>query len=180
MAQPTQTGTEQASHEAHSAAFPPFDGTTFASQLIWIALTFGVLYLLMSRVTLPRIEGVLKNRHSKIAGDLAEAQRLRTESEEAMQAYEKALHDARANAQAIGQKTREDSAAEFDTRRKALEADLNAKIASAEETIRTSTAAAMTSVRGIAADAATAIVERLTGTTPAPSEVIAALDRAAA
>lgn len=181
MASPTHSASTAVANEVHGAiGFPPFESSTFASQIFWVAITFAVLYLLMSRVALPRIGKVLDGRHSKISGDLAEAQKLRAESEEAVSAYETALSDARANAQAIALKAREDMAAEFEARRKALEADLNNKIASAEETIRGNAAAAMANVRDIAGDAATAIVERLTGAAPARAEVDAALDRAAA
>lgn len=181
MASPTHSASTAVADEVHSAiAFPPFDSSTFASQLVWVALSFAVLYFLMSRIALPRVAKVLDERHAKISGDLAEAQKNRAESEEAVSAYEKALADARGNAQAIAQHARDEMAAEFDARRKALEADLNQKISSAEETIRANTAAAMSNVRDIAAEAAGAIVERLTGSAPARSEVEAALDRPAA
>lgn len=181
MASPTHSASTSVANEVHSAiAFPPFDSTTFASQLLWVAISFAVLYFLMSRIALPRIGKVLDGRHDKISGDLAEAQQLRAESEEAVSAYEKALADARANAQAIAQQARDAMTAEFGERRKALEADLNQKITAAEETIRINAAAAMANVRDIAAEAATTIVERLTGSAPARAEVDAALDRAAA
>lgn len=181
MASPTSSTSTAVANEVHSAiAFPPFDSSTFASQLIWVALSFAVLYFLMSKIALPRIAKVLEGRHAKISGDLAEAQMLRTESEDAITAYDKALADARANAQAIAQHARDEMTADFDVRRKALEADLNLKISSAEETIRANAANAMSNVRDIAAVAATTIVERLTGVEPARAEVDAALDRAAA
>jgi len=180
MASPTHSASTAVANEVHGAiAFPPFESATFASQIFWVLISFAVLYFLMSRIALPRIARVLDERHNKITGDLAEAQRLRAESEEAVTAYEKALADARANAQAIAHQAREEMAAEFEARRKALEADLNQKIASAEETIRANAAAAMANVRDIAAEAAATIVERLTGAAPARAEVDAALDRAA-
>lgn len=181
MASPISSTSTAVANEVHSAiAFPPFDSTTFASQLLWVALSFAVLYFVMSKIALPRIAKVLDGRHARISGDLAEAQKLRAESEDAVAAYDKALADARANAQAIAQQARDTMAAEFDGRRKALEADLNQKITSAETTIRANAASAMSNVRDIAAEAAATIVERLTGVTPGRSEVDAALDRAAA
>ncbi|MFC0283853.1 F0F1 ATP synthase subunit B' [Camelimonas abortus] len=164
---------------AASTAFPPFESATFASQLLWVTISFAVLYFLMSRIALPRIAKVMEDRQNRITADLAEAQKLRAESEEAVAAYEKALAEARANAQAIAQKARDEMAAEFEAKRKALEADLAAQIAAAEETIRANAAAAMANVRDIAAEAASAIVERLTGVAPERAEVEAALNRAA-
>ena len=61
----------------HKAAFPPFEKETFASQLVWLAITFVLLYVLMARVALPRIGGIFAARAKRIADDLAQAQRLR-------------------------------------------------------------------------------------------------------
>ena len=58
--------------------FPPFDKQTFPSQLFWLTLTFVALYLLMSRIALPRIDSILERRRARIAGDLAEASGSRT------------------------------------------------------------------------------------------------------
>jgi F-type H+-transporting ATPase subunit b len=164
-----------ATNTAHTEApggakppFPPFQKETFASQLVWLALFFVGLYLLMSRVALPRVGGIIEARASKIEGDLAEANRLKQETESAIAAYEKTLADARANAQAIGQKTRDQLMSEADQRRKTLEDQLHRQLEEAEKTIASTKTSAMGNVRGIATDAASAIVERLIG--QAPSE----------
>jgi F-type H+-transporting ATPase subunit b len=162
------------------ATFPPFASETFASQLLWFAITFGLLYWLMSKVALPRVAEILENRTNRIADDLAEAERLRAESEAAGAAYEKSLAEARAKAKAIAQETREALAAEAEAKRKVLELELHERLAVAEKTISARTAEAMASVRGIAADTATAIVERLTGKAPERAAVEAALDRVSA
>jgi F-type H+-transporting ATPase subunit b len=161
---------------AHGA-FPPFASDTFASQLLWFAITFGLLYYLMSKVALPRVAHVLEERRRKLAQDLEDAHRLKAQSEAAAEAHEKALAEARNRAKGIAQETRNNLAAESETKRKALEAELGGKLAEAEATIRARTAEAMGNVRGIAADTAAAIVERLIGRTPDRSAVEAALDR---
>ena len=180
MAQPTVETTGAAPPGAHPAAFPPFASETFASQLLWFAITFGLLYWLMAKVALPRIGEIIENRTNRIAGDLADAERLRAESEAAGQAYEKSLAEARAKAKAIAQETRDALTAEADAKRKTHEAELAAKIAESEATISARTNQAMASVREIAADAAIAIVERLTGRAPDRNAVEAALDRTVA
>ena len=161
---------------AHGA-FPPFESEAYASQLLWFAIAFGLLYFLMSRVALPKVGKLLDARSARLAADLEEAQRLKAESEAASQAHEKALAEARARSQAIAQETRNALSAQSNERRKALEADLGGKLAEAEATIRAGTAAAMANVRGIAADTASVIVERLTGQAPDRRSVEAALDR---
>jgi F-type H+-transporting ATPase subunit b len=118
----------------------------------------------------------MDSRKNRIAGDLAEASRLRAESEQAMAAYEKALADARTRAQTIAAETRDRLQAEADRNRKSLEEQLNGRLAEAERTIAATKSAAMANVRGIATEAAAAIVTRLTGVTAPGSTVTAAVD----
>jgi F-type H+-transporting ATPase subunit b len=151
--------------------FPPFNKETFASQLVWLAITFVLLYVLMSRVALPRVGGIIEARARRIQDDLAEAQKLKDETETAMTAYEKTLAEARANAQAIAAKTRDSLMAEAEQRRKTLEEGLQRKLEEAEKSIAATKAAAMSNVRSIATEAASSIVERLIGTAPAEKVV---------
>ena len=167
--------------EAPSGAkptFPPFAKETFASQLVWLAITFVALYLMISRIAVPRIGGIIDERQKRIEGDFAAAQRMKDESEAALAAYVKSLADARNRAQSIGAEVRDKLNAEADVNRKATEARLNAQLADAEKQIAATKSSAMTNVRGIAADAAAAIVERLTGTAPSAPAVASAVDDA--
>jgi F-type H+-transporting ATPase subunit b len=159
----------------HGGGFPPFQKDTFASQLVWLVFTFVALYLLMSRIALPRIGAILESRRQHVEGDLAEAGRFKTQSDEAIATYEKALADARGRAQTLANETREKHVAEAEAARKALDATLNARIADAEKSINERRTAAMTNVHGIASDAAGAIIERLVGTKPTSAEVEAAV-----
>lgn len=172
---PTQAGT-QARGGAQDAAFPPFETETFGGQLLWLAITFGLLYFLMSRYVVPQLSGIIENRRRTIARDLDEAAAMKTRAEEAGSAYEKSLAEARARAQALAQETRTKLSGESDARRKALEADLAARLAASEATIAARKTEAMSNVRAIAAETASAIVERLTGRPPAPQAIEAALD----
>jgi F-type H+-transporting ATPase subunit b len=158
----------------HGHVFPPFDTQTFPSQLLWLTVTFVTLYLLMWKIALPRIGAILEQRTQRIAGDIAEARRLKDESDAAIAAYEKALADARARAQALVSEARQKQTAEAETTRKTLDAQLNARIGEAERGITDTKAAAMVNVRGIATEAAAAIVERLVGIAPPSREVVAA------
>ena len=155
--------------------FPPFNKETFASQLVWFAVFFIALYLLIGRLAIPRIGGIIEARRGRIEGDLAEANRLKEQSGEALSAYEKSLADARARAQALAGETRDKLNAEANAARHKLEAELNVKLAKAEETIAATKSAAMLNVQGIAADTASTIVERLLGTAPSGSAVQAAV-----
>jgi F-type H+-transporting ATPase subunit b len=160
----------------HKAPFPPFQKDTFASQLVSLVIVFVVLYLIVSRIALPRVGGVLDERQNTIEGDLAEAQKLKDDSDGALKAYEAELAQARSRAQAIGAETREKLNAVSEAERKTLEARLSLKLAEAEKTIASTREAAMSNVRGIAADAAAAIVQRLTGVIPDGASVGQAVD----
>jgi F-type H+-transporting ATPase subunit b len=156
--------------------FPPFQKDTFASQLVSLAIAFVALYLIVSKIALPRVGSVLDARQNKIDGDLAEAQKLRDQSDAALKAYESELASARSRAHAIGAETREKLNAASGAERKALEDKLAAKLGEAEKTIAATRGAAMSNVRGIAADAAAAIVQRLTGVQPDAQSVNSAVD----
>jgi F-type H+-transporting ATPase subunit b len=160
----------------HKAPFPPFQKDTFASQLVSLVIVFVALYLIVSRIALPRVGGVLDERQNTIEGDLTEAQRLKDESDGALKAYEGELAQARSRAQAIGAETREKLNAASEAERKTLEERLSVKLAEAEKTIASTREAAMSNVRGIAADAAAAIVQRLTGVVPDGASVGQAVD----
>jgi F-type H+-transporting ATPase subunit b len=160
----------------HKAPFPPFQKDTFASQLVSLLIAFVALYLIVSRIALPRVGGLLDERQKKIEGDLAAAQKLRDESDAALKAYESELAAARSRAQAIGTETREKLNAASEAERKTLEERLSVKLAEAEKTIAATREAAMSNVRSIASDAAIAIVQRLTGLAPDRRSVNKAVD----
>lgn len=159
------------------AAFPPFDATTFASQLFWLAVTFGALYWLMSKVALPRVGAILEERSDTISRDLDNAAQMQAKAEETAKAYETALTEARKNAQAIAQASRDAGAKASDQRRHAVEAELSAKMVKAEATIADTKTKAMKNVRGLGSEVAIAIVEKLTGQAPSASEASEAVDQ---
>ncbi len=159
---------------AHTA-FPPFQSETFGSQIIWLAVTFGALYLLMSKVALPRVARTLAERRERIDGQIDDAKRMQARAQEASVTQDKALADARATSQALAQAARDQRAAEAEASRKGLEAELSGRLATAEAQIAATMVNAMTNVDAIAIDAATAIVERLTGKAPAQDAVASAV-----
>ena len=120
--------------------------STFPSQLIWLAVSFVLLYVLMSKIALPRIGAIFAERSKRIGDDLKAAQGFKEQSDAAHAAYEKALADARARAQAIANATREQQAAEAEAANKRLEAQLHERLAAAEQSIAATRTAAMGNV----------------------------------
>jgi F-type H+-transporting ATPase subunit b len=176
MAEPAHTtSTEVVPKSEHDGGFPPFNSHTFPSQLFWLAIFFVLLYVLMAKWALPQVARVIGNRQRGIDDDLAEARRLKQQSDEALAAYEKELAEARSRAQAIANETRARQAAEADALRKKIAGELNGKMAEAEKTIAATKQAAMANVRTIARDTAGVIVERLIGSAPSDKTVAEAV-----
>lgn len=157
----TETGVP---HEGgHGGAFPPFDSSTFPSQILWLAITFGVFYLILQRVILPRIAGTLEVRRDRIAQDFDQAARMKDEAEEARAAHEQELATARAEAGRIAQEARDIAKAEAEAERRETEEALDQKLAEAEAHIASIKADAMKDVGRIAEDTAGALMEQLVG-----------------
>ena len=155
--------------------FPPFDPNTFAPQLVWLAITFGALYWVLSRVALPRIGNVLEERRDRIQRDLDEAERMKVETDAALAAYEQAMTDARGKAQTMARDTRETLAAEVESERLRVDEQVAAKVAETEKQISATKTRALASVNEIAVETAGAIVTRLIGKDVPASEIEAAL-----
>ena len=154
--------TEQpASHEG-SGGFPPFDTSTFPSQIFWLVVTFAFLFVVVWRVAGPRISGVITTRRNKINGDIAEAQKHRSDAEAASAAYQTALAGARARANAHADEARKRIAGEIDKAKADADARAHEATAKAEASIQAMRAEARTSMTNAARDAAIEIVARLT------------------
>lgn len=154
------TGTLVATATEHKV-FPPFDSSTFASQLLWFAITFGILYWLMAKVAIPRISAILTERTGRIAADIDKAERAKSDSEAALTAYEKALAVARSNASTIAESSRVAAKAAADAERGETEAALAKRLAAAETRIGEIKTRALADVGAIASEATAAIVKAL-------------------
>ena len=180
MATQAQQSTQaEVGHEAGHATFPPFDSSTFASQLVWFALIFGAMYYYLSKRFLPAVGGVIEARRARIAKDIDEATAMQAKADAAAAEHEKALAKARAAAQSTAQATRDRIAADSDARRKTLDDQLAGQLAQAEARIAANRAAAMGNVKAIASDATGAIVERLIGRAPKAADIAKAVDASA-
>src|SRR6185437_14974090 len=156
----TQVGQDGGAH----SRFPPFDSSTFPSQLVWFAIAFGFLFWYMSKRGLPRLGAVIEGRKARIARDLDDATVMQQKADAAAAAHERTLAEARAKAQSLAQGARDAAAADAQAKRRALEDELAVKLA-----------AATANVAEVAREAAGAIVERLGGRPADPAAVAAAV-----
>ena len=154
---------------------PQLNPLDWAPQIIWLVITFSILYVLMKRVALPRIGSVIEARHARIAGDIEAADKLRRETQEAIAAYEQALAEAKARANAIAQEANNKLKDEVAAERAAFERDLAARSAEAEKRILQAKTSALKDVNEVASETASEIVRSLIGMAPSKPEVSAAV-----
>ena len=159
----------------HGGGFPQLKTEDFAPQLVWLALTFVALYIIMSKVALPRIANVLEERRDRIASDIDRAEQLKSDTERAIASYEQALSDARGKAHAIAQEQRDKLKNEVDKERSEVEQQIAEKTADAESRIAVAKADAMSQVNAAAAPVTEDIVKLLIGKGMDESEIVKAV-----
>lgn len=157
---------------------PQFDPSSFASQLFWLAVTFVILYIVVSRFAIPRIGEVMEQRQKMIDDDLDRAQQFKAETDEAIKTYEKALAGARAQAHDLLRQAHDEITKASEARNREVGAKLATQIKEGEARIAKARDEALASVKDIAASAAVATAEKLVGVSPDQSAVDAAIQSA--
>jgi len=145
------------------AGMPQLDFSTFPNQIFWLLVTLVVIYLVLSRVALPRIGGVLAERSGTISNDLAAAEDLKLRAVEAEAAYEKSLADARTQANDIVAEKRAEIQADLDAEMAKADKKISAQTAEAEKAIAEIRASAAETVGIVARDVAETLVATLGG-----------------
>lgn len=151
------------SSPAAAAGLPQLDPTTYAPQVVWLVITFAVLYFLMTKVALPRITNVLEERQNRIEGNLEKAEALRAQAQATAEAYEQSLAAARQAAQAVLAEARDRISADAAARQAELGERLTAEIAAAEARIVEAKQEAMADIRKLAGEVAVSASQKLTG-----------------
>ncbi len=150
---------------------------TYASQIFWLIVTFGLVFLVVGRGMLPRVQATMASRDDKIAGDLAAAKAARDAAEQAESEWQARDHANRERAQAVVAEARSTATKASEATLGAANADQAARIAEHEAGIRAATAQAVTEIEGVAAEAAQAIVARVSGAQVSPDEARAAVQQ---
>ena len=149
---------------------------TYLGQVVWLVITFGVLYAILWKLALPRIAGVLQERQERIDGDLERAESLKTEAEEVLEAYQASVASAQAEAQVVMRERSDAFAAEAESRHEALSARLAASLDEAEQRIETTRHEALANVRSVAGEIVRAAADRLVSIEVGPEDAEAAVD----
>lgn len=164
--------------EGEHGGFPPFNAEYFPSQILWLAITFGVFYWLLKTVIMPRIGGILENRRDRIALDLEAAERMRSDADEAQAAYEQELAAARSRAHTIATDAKESAKADADRERKRLDAELNDKLEAAQARIAQVKQSALAEVDQIARDVTDTILRQVASIEASQDEIASAVSQA--
>ena len=157
---------------------PQLDISLWPPQLVWLAISFAILYFIVSRIIIPRTGGVIEQRKTTVAADLASAEKDKVDSQNALKAYEASLADARAKASDVAISARTKLNAETDAARAKIDAELAAKSAGSDKKIAISKSKALANIDEVAADIAATIVDKLTGAKVAKAVLVAAIAKA--
>jgi F-type H+-transporting ATPase subunit b len=161
------------------SGLPQLNTNDMAPQLIWLAVTFLALYFVLSKFTLPRISSVLDERKNRIERDIAEGERLNSETQNAIAEYEQKLTDARSKAGTMVKENRDAVTADLDAKRLVAEAQDHARLAAAEERINAMKSEAMAQVTTISSETAQELIKSLIGTDVSADEINRAMQPAA-
>ena len=153
---------EHADSHGDSGGLPQLDFTTWPTQIFWLVVSFGLAYILMWRVALPRIGSVLEERHNRIQGDLKRAKAASENAEQARQAFEVMLAESREKASAVMREATESIRNKMERKIKTSNASTAEKMAEAESDIAEAKARAMIDVVDIASTSAAEAVAQLT------------------
>ena len=157
---------------------PQLDLATFPTQLVWLGITFIALYVVMASIGLPRVGGIIAARKARIDGDLDKAAQMKREAEAVIAAYDKALAEARMQAQITLRETSEQLNARAAERQRKIAEELAQETAAAERRIDAAKREAMSSLRDVAIDVTRAAAQKLTGAALDPAQAAAAVDQA--
>jgi len=142
---------------------PQLDFSTYPTQIFWLVITFGVLFLVMWRVAVPRISDALEARQKRMDDHLSKAAEFKKEAEAAIEAYETSLAKARSDAHSAIADANETLTQETSARDAELGVKVKAMLADSEANIAKAVEEAMGNVREIAEDVAATASERLLG-----------------
>jgi F-type H+-transporting ATPase subunit b len=151
---------------------------TFASQLFWLIITFGLIYFVIGRGMVAKIGATVEARDQRISEDLAAADRARAQADETEEAYRAELERNRAEALKVTQAAKQASARETEQRIKAADSELGQKTEAAEAQIRAAAASALADIENVAAEAAQEMVAKLSGRNVSRDQAAAAVREA--
>jgi F-type H+-transporting ATPase subunit b len=152
--------------------------STYASQLFWLLVTFGLLYFVVGRTMVPKIVATVDQRDARIAGDLAAAEQARLAADRTEATWRAEMDAARSAAQAATSAAKARAAGAYEGQVKAADADLHERLVHHDLAIANAKADALANLSAVAAEAAQAMVAKLTGVEVGAEQAADAVRRA--
>lgn len=150
---------------------------TWLSQVFWLAVTFGIVFFVVGRGMLPKVQKTIDSRDASIAQDLAAASRARDEADKAEEAWRTRDAANRERAQGVVAEARARAAQATEATLKAANDEQSAQVAAREADIRSATQRALTEIEAVAAEAAQDIVARVSGAQVSADDARAAVQK---
>ncbi|MCF6198579.1 MAG: ATP F0F1 synthase subunit B [Hyphomicrobiaceae bacterium] len=175
MTSETHASTQAAEHQG---GLPQLNVNDFAPQLVWLAISFGTLYWIMSRIALPRIAGVIEKRRDRIAGDLDAARTFKHQAEAAEVAYKSDLATAKDKAQSIASATKDRLNTQTEAKQAEVDKQINARLLEAEQRITSAKKVALKEINAVATTTTSEILQHLVGQKYSDQDLAAAIKTA--
>jgi len=161
---------------AESGGMPQLNPEFWISQIFWLILTFGVLYILLSKLILPKISNNLESRKSQILENIEAAEKQREDSEAKLQEYEKVISKSKLEAKNIFNQAREKALKDINHKKEVLDKQIDEEIKEAEKEILAFHKIAPEKINKIAIDTSSELIQKLIGAEVNNSSISAIVD----
>ena len=161
---------------AESGGMPQLNPEFWVSQIFWLTITFGILYLVLSKLILPKISANLESRKSQISDNIEAASKQREESDTKLKEYDEIISKSKTEAKNIFNQTREKALKDINTKREVLDKQIDEEIQKAEEEIKKLKLEAPKKINKIAVETSSELIQKLIGAGVNNSSISAIVD----
>jgi F-type H+-transporting ATPase subunit b len=161
---------------AESGGMPQLNPEFWISQIFWLTLTFGILYIVLSKLILPKISNNLESRKSQILENIEAAEKQREDSETKIKEYEEIITKSRIDAKTIFNQAREKALKDINAKREVLDKQIDEEINKAEVEIKFLREAAPEKINKIAIETSSELIQKLIGAEVNNSSISAIVD----
>jgi F-type H+-transporting ATPase subunit b len=161
---------------AESGGMPQLNPEFWISQIFWLTLTFGILYIILSKLILPKISDNLESRKSQILENIEAAEKQRENSEEKLREYEEIVSKSKIEAKSIFNQAREKALKDIATKKEVLDKQIDDEIGKAEQEIKELQSGAAEKINKIAIETSSELIQKLIGAEVNNSSISAIVD----
>jgi F-type H+-transporting ATPase subunit b len=161
---------------AESGGMPQLNPEFWISQIFWLTLTFGILYIVLSKLILPKISDNLESRKSQILENIEAAEKQRQNSEEKLKEYEEIVSKSKMEAKNIFNQAREKALKDISAKKDVLDKQIDDEIGKAEQEIKELQKGATDKINKIAIETSSELIQKLIGAEVNNSSISAIVD----